>query len=219
MKAAPLRALLFDLDGTLLDTAPDLVAALARVCGDEDVPAPSLAAARSAAGRGSLALLALAFGHDIAAPVTAGRRQRLLQYYADGIAVHTRPFPGVMAVLDALAARRLPWGIVTNKPGHLTTPLLAALGLADRVACVVAGDSLPVTKPHPAPLLAAAERLGRGAADCLYVGDSAADINAARAAGMASAAALWGYAEATDDPARWGADACLASPLDLLRWL
>lgn len=213
------RAVLFDLDGTLLDTAPDLAAALNRTRADENLPPLPAAVIRPWVSRGSPGLLRLGFGDDQRERDTAARGSRLLAHYRAEIATRTHLFAGMAEVLDALDADGRPWGIVTNKPGWLTTPLVAALALADRAACVVAGDTLAQAKPHPAPLLYAAAAVAVRSADCLYIGDAESDVTAARAAGMAVLVALYGYLMPADDPRAWGADGVISTPSELHAWI
>ncbi|MEX2479272.1 MAG: HAD-IA family hydrolase [Gammaproteobacteria bacterium] len=213
------RALLFDLDGTLLDTAPDLARALNRVVTEDGGEALPYAAIRPCASHGSAGLLRLAYGYPPDSAEFESRRQRLLDAYRAALAVETRLFPGMEQVLAHCDRAALPWGIVTNKPGYLTLPLLAALALDRRAACVIAGDSTPHSKPHPAPLLAAAAALGLAPAMCLYVGDAECDVRAAHAAGMPVVVATYGYLAADDDPASWGACGAIDDPAALLAWL
>lgn len=214
----PWEGVLFDLDGTLLDTARDLGGALNDLlvdCGRSPLPAEQI---RPWASHGSGALIRLAFG------LTSGKefealRQRFLDRYAERIALETCLFPGGEALLDAIEGTGLRWGIVTNKPAFLTDPLLAALGLDRRAACVVSGDTLPQKKPHPAPLLHAAALAGLDPADCVYLGDAERDVQAARAAGMTPLVALFGYLGDHDQPANWGAAASVDSLADFATWL
>ena len=216
--ASRFDAVLFDLDGTLIDTAPDMIAALNLLCGQEGLDPLPYATARTQVSHGSSGLVSLAF------PTVAGEaferlRERFLALYYDRIAVDTQLFEGCEAVLQALETQGKPWGIVTNKPAFLTTPLVEALALATRAGCVVSGDTLPQRKPHPAPLLHAAGLIGIDPLRCLYVGDAQRDIQSARAAGMTVLIARYGYLGPTDDPASWAADGEIASPLGLLDWL
>lgn len=216
--AAP-RGVLFDLDGTLADTAPDLARALNRVrAARGEAPLP-LARVRPVVSLGGRALVRLAFGVGPGEDGFEPLHRRFLEAYREHVAVRTRLFPGMEAVLAAIEARGLPWGIVTNKASWLTVPLLEALGLAARAACVVCGDTTPNRKPHPEPLLYACARLGREPAHCLYVGDSRNDVAAAREAGVRALIALFGYIPEDEDPAAWGAHAALDSPAALLAWL
>jgi len=216
---APPRAVLFDLDGTLLDTARDLAGALNRVRmaqGHDPLP---FAAIRPYVSHGSFALTRLGFGIDDSHPEFEPLRRRLLDEYHAELATHTRPFDGIDRLLDWLVARPLKWGIVTNKPGWLTTPLMAQIRLAQRPGCVISGDTLATRKPDPAPLIHAADILGVAPADCLYVGDAERDVAAGRRASMATLIALYGYLGPADQPAEWGADGALEAPLALCDWL
>ena len=215
----PPRAVLFDLDGTLLDTAPDFVLALNALRTEETLPPLADIAIRPHVSHGSAALIRAGFGIGLDDQEFERLRLRLLELYARVLAQATVPFAGVEDVLTSLEARGLPWGIVTNKPAWLTTPLVAALGFDKRAACVISGDSTARAKPYPEPLLAAASALNICPADCLYIGDAERDIEAARAAGMAVLVALYGYIGVDDCPERWGADGSIACARDLLAWI
>lgn len=209
------RAMLFDLDGTLADTAPDLAAAanamrIAR--GLEPAPFDGL---RQVASHGARGLLRVAFGMAPDDTDYEAMRVEFLARYEAALAVHTRLFDGVPEVLDALDRHDIPWGIVTNKAMRFTDPLTKLLGLAGRAGAIVSGDTTPFTKPHPASLMHAAHLLSLPPSDCVYVGDDLRDIEAGRAAGMRTIAAAWGYCGATA-PTQWQADAVLAHPLALL---
>jgi N-acetyl-D-muramate 6-phosphate phosphatase len=212
------QGVLFDLDGTLLDTALDLGGALNDLLAEEGCPPLPATTIRPFASHGSGALVQLGFGLDAGARFDA-LRQRFLELYAARVARETRLFPGGERLLATLEGAGLKWGIVTNKPAFLTDPLLAALGLGMRAACVVSGDTLPQKKPHPAPLLHAAALAGLPPAACVYLGDAERDVQAARAAGMTSLVALFGYLGAEDDPQEWGADGSIDSLDHLREWL
>ena len=214
----PPLAVLFDLDGTLLDTAPDMVGALDILRGENALPPLPFETVRASVSHGSARLVRLGFP-DADAQRLAALQRRYLEIYAGALAARTRPFPGMEAVLAELAARRLPLGIVTNKPGWLTEPLLKQVGLRTQFACVVSGDSLSERKPHPLPLLHAAKLAGAPPEACLYVGDAERDVQAARAAGMRSLVATYGYLAAGENWRAWGGDGAIEAPLDLLRWL
>lgn len=214
-----ISAVLFDLDGTLLDTAPDLVLATNRVLIEEGRPALPFERLRPHVSAGAPALLRLAFGQNLDGEAMAPRLQRLLDCYRDNLAVHTRLFEGMADVLEHIEREGLPWGVVTNKPGWLTEPLMETLELAQRAGCIVSGDSTAEQKPHPLPMLEAARRIRTNPACCIYVGDDARDIQAGRAAGMKTLAASYGYIKSCDDPGAWGADGMIETPLDLLHWL
>lgn len=214
----PVRALLLDLDGTLLDTAPDMVGALNRLRTEEGLEPLELAVARAFVSHGSVALVRLGF-HDANELEFERLRQRFLALYSQSIATYTRPFAGIEHLLAFVAERGLSWGIVTNKPAWLTHPLLAEIDMRPTGGCVVSGDTLPERKPHPRPLLHAARLLGLAPDDCVYVGDAERDIQAGRAAGMNTLVAGWGYLSADDRPHAWKADGYVANPNALLEWL
>ncbi len=215
---SPLSAVLLDLDGTLLDTAPDLAAALNLLRGQEGLAPMPFAPIREQVSNGSVAVLHLGFpGSDEAR--FAALMQRFLALYRDRIAVQTRPFPGFTEVLAELDAHGIPWGVITNKPAWLTEPLLRALGLFERAGCVLSGDSLAVRKPDPLPLLTAAARVGVEPPACLYLGDALRDMQAARAAGMVALGARFGYLPGDEDLAAWPVTAWIDEPRELLDWV
>jgi phosphoglycolate phosphatase len=210
------RAVLFDFDGTLADTAADLARALNRLRSARGLGELPLAALRPHASGGARGLIGA--GLDIA-PGHAdyqGLREAFLEHYESEICTDTRLFPGMLELLSALEARRLRWGIVTNKSTRLTQLLVRELGLEARVACVVCGDTTPHLKPNPAPLLHAAGELALAPRECVYLGDDLRDIQAARAAGMRCIAVAWGYG--TGLPS-WSADAVIDRPGDLMEWI
>ena len=212
-------AVLFDLDGTLIDSAPDLAAAANHMRGLRGLQPLPHASLRMHAGSGARGMLGAAFE---LAPGQAGyeaMRDEFLARYEDCMLQQTRPFEAVAPLLDALEARRLPWGIVTNKALRYAEPVAQALGLWPRATALVGGDSTPHTKPHPAPLLEAARRLGLPPQHCVYVGDDPRDMRAGQAAGMATLAAAWGYLGVESPLEAWDADAVLAHPMELLHWL
>jgi phosphoglycolate phosphatase len=215
---APLRAVLFDLDGTVLDTAPDMWGAMNALLAEERRPALPYEAVRPFVSHGASGVLRTGFA-DVSAQRFAALTQRYLEIYRAALCRDTRVFAGIPEVLEALAQRGVPAGIVTNKAAWLTEPLLAALGLRARFACVVSGDTVAERKPHPLPMLHAARLVGVAPAECIYVGDAERDVQAAHAAGMPALVALYGYLGAGEDPHTWGGDGHLASPRDLLPWL
>lgn len=187
-----IRAVLFDLDGTLLDTAPDLVAALNHVRASEGLEPVEVSAFRQFVSRGAVGLITA----GLPAGEPAGLEQRkslLLDYYRDHLFDGTAPFEGVPVLLDELDRRGVPWGIVTNKPEYLTLPLLRMAGMLARSACVVCGDTLAQNKPHPAPVRLACEILGLSSCEVLMVGDDVRDLESGRAAGTHTAFAAYGY--------------------------
>lgn len=216
---AGIRAVLFDLDGTLIDTAPDLGHALNLQRGRHGLAPLADAVIRPQASHGARGLLGLGFGVEPDDAKFPAMREELLELYAANLCRLSRPFPGIPELLDALEARGLKWGVVTNKPARFTEPLLSLLDLAERAACIVSGDTCPQPKPHPAPMLAAAELCGAAPAACLYLGDAERDIQAARAAGMPALVAAWGYLDTGDQPHVWGAHAEIRHPTDALAYL
>jgi N-acetyl-D-muramate 6-phosphate phosphatase len=211
---APL--VLFDLDGTLVDSAIDLLNALNVVLAREGRPAVTLPQLRPVVSKGGRAMLGVGFpGLDAASREVF--LQPFLDVYADAVAHHSTPFDGVEAVLGAIEASGSRWGIVTNKPAYLAEGVVATMGWRDRCAILLGGDSLPRKKPEPDQLLHACAMLQVPPAHCVYIGDDERDIVAARNAGMASVAALWGYRLDSEDPLAWGADRRAEAPRDLLR--
>lgn len=210
--------MLFDLDGTLVDTAPDMVAVLQDLQRMRGVEPVAYEVGRSYVSNGALGLLGLGFP-DIEHAVGSELHTAYLERYALRLCEASVLFPGLAALLEALDAAGLPWGVVTNKPAHLTDPLLDRLALAARSACTVSGDTLPQRKPHPAPLLHACELAGLLPQNTVYVGDAARDIQAGQNAGMATVAAAYGYITPGDDPHRWGADLVAADTTELAQIL
>jgi phosphoglycolate phosphatase len=213
---AEVRAVLFDLDGTLADTAPDLGRALNRLRAEHGLEPLPIGVMRAHASSGARGLLKAGFGLTPESGGYNALRDRFLELYAENLCVDTRLFDGIPELLSRIEARPLPWGIVTNKAKRFTEPLLRTLAIGRRAACVVSGDSTPHIKPHPAPLLEAAMLLALPAGDCVYVGDDLRDVQAARAAGMRFAAAGWGYLGDGADPRTWEADALISDPREIL---
>lgn len=213
------RTILFDLDGTLADTAPDLASSLNILRREEGLAEMPYAQIRSHVSNGSSALVRVGFDGDERGADFERRRLRLLDIYRQNLCVGTRLFPGMEAVLEEIERRHCRWGIVTNKPGWLTLPLITELGLAPRAACVVSGDTVARRKPHPDPLLHAAALAGADPGDCVYVGDASRDVVAGQEAGMGTVVALYGYIVDGDDPRAWGADALIETPKEVLSWV
>lgn len=219
MTATSFHAVLFDLDGTLLDTAPDLAYALNVLLQEQNRAPLSFDTIRPHVSHGATAMVRLGFEMDPTDPQFEPLRKRFLDIYKANLARETRLFKGMAAVLEDLESRGTAWGVVTNKPAWLTEPLLDALELRRRAACVISGDSLPVKKPHPEPLLVACRNIGADPKRSVYVGDAERDVAAALAAGMHALVALFGYLGAEDRPQEWGAHAQITDPDDLLDWL
>ncbi|MBE2212095.1 MAG: phosphoglycolate phosphatase [Xanthomonadaceae bacterium] len=207
---------LFDLDGTLLDSAPDMLATVNVMRERRGIAPMTLAEIRPVVSRGARAMAGTAFPEWNEAEIIAGVPE-FLDVYAQELGKHCAPFAGIPELLDALEAQGSRWGIVTNKPERLARDLMPMLGWDKRCGVLIGGDSLPERKPHPMPMLRAAEVMNIAPADCVYVGDDRRDIEAARAAGMPSIAALWGYRVAGDEPSKWGADVMVEEPIDLLQ--
>jgi phosphoglycolate phosphatase len=212
-------AVLFDLDGTLIDTAPDMGGALNNLLREEGRAPLPIEAIRPYVSQGGLVLTQLGFGDSVSAAEIEPLRQRFLQHYLAIIADDSRLFAGYDAILDDLEARLIPWGIVTNKPEWLTHPLLEQLELSSRSAVVIGGDTLAERKPHPMPLQEAAARIGVDVRDCIYVGDDERDIVAGRAAQMKTLVAAYGYIEDADAIIGWNADGVINSPAELMQHL
>lgn len=217
--AQPPQAVLFDLDGTLADTAGDLGGALNRLRADRGLAPLPLEVLRPHASAGARGLLGAGLDIHPDHPEYEALRQAFLAAYTQCLSDTTALFDGMPHVLDTLEARGLRWGVVTNKPHRFTVPVMLGLGLAQRAGVVISGDSTAHAKPHPLPLLTACEQLGVPPASALYVGDDLRDIQAAQAAGMPSAAAAWGYLGHDAEITTWRADAICARPQDLLALL
>jgi len=214
-----IKAVLFDLDGTFADTAPDLAAALNHVRELRNLPPLPLETIRPQASHGARGLLELGFGVTPDDPRFDALRVDFLAYYNTHICVHTTLFPGMAELITELEQRGMPWGIVTNKPHRFTVPLMRALGYEQRAACLVSGDTCAHAKPHPLPLLHAAATMRFTAASCLYLGDDLRDMQAAQAAGMGGIIASYGYIESREVAASWPARGSIDTPQQLLQYL
>ena len=208
---------LFDLDGTLADTAPDIVRAFYRYCDQHAFARPDYETLRAKVSTGVISMLEMLYPQRPRESLKP-EWDTVVSYYAEDLASETTLFEGVVELLDALDANGKTWGVVSNKPAHLTQPLLDALGIGARAACIVGGDTTPYKKPHPGSLLHATKLLSSSPANCVYVGDAEIDVQASRAAGMPVVIAEFGYAQ-YEDSHLWGADALLSHPLDLLECL
>ena len=212
-----IKTILFDLDGTLADTAPDLANALNYVLMQHQQNPLPFEKIRPVVSHGGAALIKLGFGENH--PEFDLLYKELLEHYKNNIANETTLFPGMQDLLTHIEANALNWGVVTNKPAWLTLPLLDELKLTAKATTIVSGDTLNERKPHPAPLLHACEQAGSHASECIYVGDAERDIEAGNRAGMHTVVALFGYIAETDAPDQWGAGKLIKSPQDLIPWI
>jgi phosphoglycolate phosphatase len=214
------KIVLFDLDGTFADTAPDLAYALNQTLELHGKPAMSLEEIRPGVSHGSVALIKIGFGIEPDDSRFESLRQELLQFYIDNICLNTTLFPGMEELIQQLDEQDIPWGIVTNKPEWLTNPLMQQLDLTKRAACIVSGDTTPHSKPHPEPILHACRLAGgHDPADCIYVGDAQRDIEAGNSAGSTTLVAMFGYVDANDNPEKWQADGQIDHPSEILNWV
>ncbi len=214
-----MTTVLFDLDGTLVDTAPDLGYALNLQLQKHGKPTLSDADIRPFASHGSKGLLGLGFGITPDDAAFISMRDEYLDLYESVLTRKPALFQGMQHVLHSIADRKLHWGIVTNKPARFTLPLVKSLGLYQQAACVVSGDDAPAPKPSPATLLLACQQANVKPEDCIYIGDAERDIQAGRAAGMKTVVAMYGYIDAGDQPLTWGADMVVEQPEAILALL
>lgn len=219
MVISPFNVVLFDLDGTLVDTAPDLGFALNTLLQQEGHHPLDHALIRPVASHGSAGLLKLGFGIEKTDPTFNILQQRFLQLYAENLTRQSALFIGMQQVLDTLTAGQIRLGVVTNKPAFLTDPLMQQLNLTAQAACIVSGDTTAYSKPHPAPIHHACELLAVSPADCVYIGDAQRDIEAAKNAHMRAVVARYGYIEHDEDINSWRADCVINHPLEILQWL
>jgi len=214
-----IAAVLFDLDGTLIDSAPDLGAAVDQMRVKRGLPSLGLETYRPMAGAGARGMLSIGFGMTPDHPDFESMREEFFVNYEGCMTERTYAFDGVAEMIQKLVAANMPWGVVTNKSARFTDPLTRQMPLFSTARAIVSGDTTPFAKPHPAPLLEAARRLDVDPARCLYIGDDERDILAGKAAGMGTVAADYGYLGDKADTAAWGADARIYSPLELLQLL
>lgn len=214
-----INAVLFDLDGTLLDTAPDLVYALNRLREQHHLPKLPSSAIRPMISLGSKIIVKKLLGIDETHPDFMSVREQFFELYQQHIADSTQFFPQIENVLTHLETQRIPWGIVTNKLTRHTVELLKALRIDHRPLCIICGDTLSTYKPHPEPILHACRLLKTQPQHCLFVGDSLTDVTASKAAGTQSLVALYGYIGIEDDPYTWQADGYIQKPIEIINWL
>ena len=219
MPPEQLTTVFFDLDGTLADTAPDLAAALNQLLEQHGRPSIPYDQVRPTVSLGGNAILRLGFTEDEASAEFEKLRQEFLEIYDQRLHQDSRLFSGMGNVLDGIENMGLIWGIITNKSTWLTEPLIKELGLSERTACIVCGDSTPYRKPHPAPMFHACELTGSRPGSSVYIGDARRDIEAGRASGMHTVAAAYGYIEQNDDICNWNADAIVHSAPEILTWV
>jgi len=214
-----LSCVLFDLDGTLLDTAPDLTSALNHTLVKFGFPTVSACYITPYISYGAAVMIEQALTETVDGALKAEMLDNLLNYYEQHIANFTKPFPGMMSLLETLESKKIPWGIVTNKRERMALPLMRALNLTERAACIICGDTTAHSKPHPEPMLTASRQIGVAASECLYVGDAAHDMTAGQAANMKTLTAAYGYLKPDDKPQNWGADALITHPTEILDWI
>ena len=214
-----IKTVLFDLDGTLIDTAPDMAAALDILCQEEGQPVLPYEQVRPVVSNGSIALIRLAFGDIQDDDRLAYLRKRYLEIYQNNICIDSAPFKGIDKVLAHIENAGLNWGVVTNKPGWLTLPLMDRLQLVQRAATIVSGDTTNNSKPHPDPMHHACGEADSESGECIYVGDARRDIEAGNNAGMKTLVANYGYIDNGEDVTTWGADAIIDKPEEILSHL
>ena len=214
-----IKAVLFDLDGTFADTAPDLAAALNHVRASRELPPLPLEILRPQASHGSRGLLKVGFDIEPQQPDYDILRDQFLDYYERNICIHTQLFDGMTQLLEELDQRSIPWGIITNKPHRYTLPLMQALDYAERAACLISGDTCGHSKPHPEPMLKASEIINIPPTQCLYVGDDLRDMQAANASGMHGIIANYGYVGPSASVDNWKAKGSINNPIELITYL
>ena len=217
--SAKIRTVLFDLDGTLADTAPDLAYCLNVLRREQGVSELPLDLVKTHVSNGAGALIQLGFNIEPTDPYFEPLRTKLLDLYQQHLIVNSDLFSGMHELLEQLEQKQLNWGIVTNKPKRFTDPLINGLELTSRATCVISGDTTEYKKPHPQPIELACQLSGSVPAQCVYIGDAKRDIMAGKSAGTKTLAALFGYIHPSDNPYAWGADGHIAHPLEILDWL
>ncbi len=215
--SSPYHGVFFDLDGTLADTAPDLVAATNQLLSARNLPLKPYEQLRPCASAGARGLIGGAFGIDTKHPDFIPLRDEFFANYEKALFVHSKLFDGMEYLLEQLDSAKLPWGIITNKSERFTNPLTELMGLRQRAVSTVSGDTTPHSKPHPEPILHAARIANLDPSKSIYVGDDIRDIVAGKAAGMKTVAAAYGYCGCEDPPEAWGADFIIQTPQELLQ--
>ncbi len=214
-----IEAVFFDLDGTLIDTAPDMGGALNRLLTNHRRPTLSAQQIRPNVSAGANVLINLGFGGVLSDEDLLPLRQEYLQIYSECLACESRLFSGMESTLATIEGKKIPWGVITNKPGWLTEPLLGQLDLLHRCVCVVSADTCAKRKPHPMPMHHACDLAGVKPENCIYLGDDIRDVEAGNAAGMMTIVAGYGYITKGESISNWRADGCIGNPRELLAWL
>ncbi|MGR9045388.1 MAG: HAD family hydrolase [Gammaproteobacteria bacterium] len=214
-----LSCVLFDLDGTLVDTAPDLIACLNHALSQHGFPSARGDRIKPFISYGAAAMIKASLGHAATGDVQSSILETMLDHYQRNIAEHTVFYSGMPETLDAIEALGLKWGVVTNKLKRFTLPLMEALDLTRRAACIISGDTTSHSKPHPEPMLAGCEQACVPPKECVYIGDASHDIEAGKNVGMKTLAALYGYLKPDDIPTRWGADGFIEYPEQINSWI
>lgn len=217
--AFKLSCVLFDLDGTLVDTAPDLILCLNKALSSHGLTTVTAETIKPSISFGAVAMINESLSQSISEALREDILETMLDLYQNNIAEHTVFFKGMADTLDAIEAQGLKWGVVTNKRERFTNPLMDALKLTDRAACIISGDTTANPKPHVEPMLAACKNAAVKPQECVYIGDASHDITAGKNAQMKTLAALYGYLKPGDTPETWGADALIESPEQLATWI
>lgn len=214
-----LSCVLFDLDGTLVDTAPDLIACLNKAFNAYGLATVAAETIKPFISYGAAAMIKESLGDAVAKKDQEDILASMLDFYQNNIAEHSVFFDGIPETLTAIEAQGLKWGVVTNKRERFTNPLMEALNMTDRSACIISGDTTANPKPHPEPMLAACKQAGVDPKECVYIGDASHDISAGKSVQMRTLAAVYGYLKPDDKPESWGADALIAAPPQILDWI
>jgi len=214
-----IKTVLFDLDGTLIDTAPDMANALNILLQEEDKPTLPYDVIRPTVSNGSFALVTLGFGDQVEENYLRYLKERYLEIYQEKLCVDSVLFNGMENLLNKIESKNMNWGVVTNKPGWLTNPLMEQIGLSERAVCIVSGDTTTNRKPHPQPMYHACLAAGSKPQQCLYIGDARRDIEAGNNAGMKTIIASYGYIDSCEDTSDWGAYKTIDHPEEIIQYL